>query len=240
MTYETTVSEVGGPLSERHREILSLIVEGKSNKEIADELKIKTGTVKQHMFVLFRKLGVSSRAKAVLVAEQFLKISSKNNGAERKAIKKSKFAKALESEDRYDWRLVSAVAVTIPEEFAFAGNPEEVLKRDHFLNDLQAYFNRLVSAYDGTSSMLPDGGMLAWFGHPIAHLDDAERASQVAQQLQQWGDSYAQASSDPSYKPFFGIGVGSHTEVVAGNTSHLYGAESFRKASTLSRNAQAL
>lgn len=240
MTYETTVSEVGGPLSERHREILSLIVEGKSNKEIADELKIKTGTVKQHMFVLFRKLGVSSRAKAVLVAEQFLRISSKNNGPERKAIKKSKFAKALESEDRYDWRLVSAVAVTIPEEFAFAGNPEEVLKRDHFLNDLQAYFNRLVSAYDGTISMLPDGGMLAWFGHPIAHLDDAERASQVAQQLQQWGDSYAQASSDPSYKPFFGIGVGSHTEVVAGNTSHLYGAESFRKASTLSRNAQAL
>ena len=116
MVYESTASEVREPLSDRHREILSLIVEGKSNKEIADELKIKAGTVKQHLFVLFRKLGVSSRAKAVLVAEQFLKNSFTNSPSERKAPKKSKLGQSLEAEKRYDWRLVSAVAVTIPEE----------------------------------------------------------------------------------------------------------------------------
>jgi len=240
MVYESTASEVREPLSDRHREILSLIVEGKSNKEIADELKIKAGTVKQHLFVLFRKLGVSSRAKAVLVAEQFLKNSFTNSPSERKAPKKSKLGLSLEAEKRYDWRLVSAVAVTIPEEFSFAESPEDVLRRDDFLNELQAYFNGLVSAFDGSISILPDGGMLAWFGHPIAHLDDAERAVQLAQYLQAWSESYLSASPDTSYKPYFGIGVGSHTEVVAGNTTQLFGAESFRKASALARHAQSL
>ena len=44
----------GLSLSTRQRQLLDQLIEGKSNKEIADELKIEAGTVKQHLFVLFR------------------------------------------------------------------------------------------------------------------------------------------------------------------------------------------
>ena len=60
-------------LSVRQQQILELLAQGKSNKEIASELDIEYGTVKQHLFVLFRKLNVSSRAKAALIAANLLK-----------------------------------------------------------------------------------------------------------------------------------------------------------------------
>ena len=55
-------------LSARQRQILSLLALGKSNKEVAYELSITEGTVKQHLSVLFKKLQVTNRAKAVIAA----------------------------------------------------------------------------------------------------------------------------------------------------------------------------
>jgi DNA-binding CsgD family transcriptional regulator len=52
-------------LSERQAEILHLLMLGKPNKEIANELGIGLGTVKQHMVALFKKLNVTSRAMAI-------------------------------------------------------------------------------------------------------------------------------------------------------------------------------
>ena len=52
-------------LSPRQREILELIRQGKSNNEIAFELGIGLGTVKQHVVALFRKLKVSRRTMAL-------------------------------------------------------------------------------------------------------------------------------------------------------------------------------
>jgi DNA-binding NarL/FixJ family response regulator len=42
-------------------EIVSLVVEGYSDKEIAERLKISEDTVKHHLSNIFRKLGVSTR-----------------------------------------------------------------------------------------------------------------------------------------------------------------------------------
>jgi DNA-binding NarL/FixJ family response regulator len=45
-------------------EVLHLVVEGKSNKEIARHLNLAEGTIKVHMSALFRGLGVTSRSAA--------------------------------------------------------------------------------------------------------------------------------------------------------------------------------
>lgn len=57
----TTTAE----LSVRQRQILDLLQAGKVNKEIANELGIGLGTVKQHVVALFKKLNVKNRTMAV-------------------------------------------------------------------------------------------------------------------------------------------------------------------------------
>lgn len=52
-------------LSQRQRQILELLQAGKVNKEIARELGISLGTVKQHVVALFKRLNVKNRAMAV-------------------------------------------------------------------------------------------------------------------------------------------------------------------------------
>lgn len=57
-------------LSAREREVLDLIVCGKSNKEIATELGITESTVKCHVSVILMRLNVNDRTQAVITALQ--------------------------------------------------------------------------------------------------------------------------------------------------------------------------
>jgi len=52
-------------LSTRERDILDLIGKGLQNKEIADQLHIAEGTVKQHNYNIYRKLSVNNRVEAI-------------------------------------------------------------------------------------------------------------------------------------------------------------------------------
>lgn len=56
-------------LTAQQARILSLISEGKLNKQIAHELTIAESTVKAHVTVIMRKLGVQTRTQAVLAAQ---------------------------------------------------------------------------------------------------------------------------------------------------------------------------
>jgi DNA-binding NarL/FixJ family response regulator len=58
----------GESLSEREIEVLKLMAQGKSNKEIATALFISEGTVKSHGKSIFSKLNVGSRTEAVAEA----------------------------------------------------------------------------------------------------------------------------------------------------------------------------
>jgi LuxR family transcriptional regulator, maltose regulon positive regulatory protein len=58
------------PLSERELEILQLVVAGKSNQEIADELVLAIGTVKRHVSNIFLKLNVKSRTRCIAQARE--------------------------------------------------------------------------------------------------------------------------------------------------------------------------
>lgn len=57
-------------LSSRELEVLQLVAEGASNKDIASRLHISQATVKSHLIHIFGKLGVSDRTAAVTVALQ--------------------------------------------------------------------------------------------------------------------------------------------------------------------------
>jgi len=52
-------------LTARERDVLALVADGRSNREIATALSISEHTVKFHLASLFGKLGVSTRTQAV-------------------------------------------------------------------------------------------------------------------------------------------------------------------------------
>ncbi len=57
-------------LTEREREILALIAQGASNRQVAEHLYVTEGTIKNHMSSILGKLGVRDRTQAVLKAKE--------------------------------------------------------------------------------------------------------------------------------------------------------------------------
>ncbi|HJT58814.1 MAG TPA: response regulator transcription factor, partial [Ktedonobacteraceae bacterium] len=60
--------EITEALTERETEVLQLLAQGRSNKEIARDLHVVEDTVKVHVKHILAKLGVQSRTQAVLCA----------------------------------------------------------------------------------------------------------------------------------------------------------------------------
>lgn len=67
---KTAVDEIGVKLSSREMEVLRLVAQGASNKEIADTLVIAEGTVKNHLTNILAKLDARDRMQAVLKARE--------------------------------------------------------------------------------------------------------------------------------------------------------------------------
>jgi DNA-binding NarL/FixJ family response regulator len=55
-------------LSVRQREIMQLLGDGKSNKEIARRFGVSEGTVKVHLRTIYKKLQVANRTQAAMIA----------------------------------------------------------------------------------------------------------------------------------------------------------------------------
>jgi DNA-binding NarL/FixJ family response regulator len=75
--FATTEEMMGGgsakgrersPLSQREREIVSLVAQGYKNREMAEKMFISEQTVKNHLHNIFDKLGVSDRLELALYA----------------------------------------------------------------------------------------------------------------------------------------------------------------------------
>jgi NarL family two-component system response regulator LiaR len=58
----------GLDLTEREREVLSLMIEGLNNTQIAGRLEVSPSTIKSHVSNILSKLGVASRTEAVTLA----------------------------------------------------------------------------------------------------------------------------------------------------------------------------
>lgn len=57
-------------LSPRQQQVLAMLCDGLSNKEIARALDITDHTIRVHLAAVYRALGVSSRTRAVLIAKK--------------------------------------------------------------------------------------------------------------------------------------------------------------------------
>lgn len=56
-------------LTPREQEVFSLLADGATNREIADRLFLTEGTVRVYLTTIYSKLGVNSRAKAILLKQ---------------------------------------------------------------------------------------------------------------------------------------------------------------------------
>ncbi len=79
------VADLVQPLTERERDVLRFLPSRLTVREIADELYISVNTLKFHLRVIYRKLGVNSRAEAAEVARKMVSVrrelSARKGGA---------------------------------------------------------------------------------------------------------------------------------------------------------------
>jgi two-component system response regulator DesR len=68
--FQPQVDTDAPPLSSREREVLDLIANGSTNREIAAALHLSPHTIKEHTSSLYRKLGARNRAEAVQRAQR--------------------------------------------------------------------------------------------------------------------------------------------------------------------------
>jgi DNA-binding NarL/FixJ family response regulator len=74
-------------LSDREEDVVRLLMEGYSNREIAQGLDLSESTIKNYLFRIFEKLGVSSRTELLLYAMKSMSTDFALSG--RKSVKKA-------------------------------------------------------------------------------------------------------------------------------------------------------
>lgn len=213
----------GQSLTARQLQVIALVGQGLSNKEIANNLKISEGTVKQHIFAIFRLLNVSSRAKLAVLSGR---IGSTTN------LKTKKVAAQKEVDLGYSWRLIVAVAISIAE--VDLSDATAVIQRNNQLEKFRSSIEEMVHALDGKSMYLPDGGVLIWFGHPTSHIDDADRAAMLVQSIQ---NRFA-TEKMPSLR--FGLGIATQAEVVPAGSRELSTVKAFHQALEIAKKSAPL
>lgn len=70
LTSESTPTETFPDLTDREREVLTLIAQGKNNSDIAKTLVISPKTVRNHITSIFSKLQVADRSEAIIRARE--------------------------------------------------------------------------------------------------------------------------------------------------------------------------
>lgn len=73
-------NDVRSILTEREREVLALLAQGATNRQIADELYLSADTIKTHVRKVFTKLDVTNRTQAAIIARDHgLELASSRN-----------------------------------------------------------------------------------------------------------------------------------------------------------------
>ncbi len=94
MTHSPFSAAIGAPaitpplrshLTRRQLDVLALLCEGMTNKDISRQLGIGNATVKIHVSSILRALNVSSRLQATIVAQRMGLVRGKSRGANTEA-----------------------------------------------------------------------------------------------------------------------------------------------------------
>lgn len=78
-SHSNSVDDIGSnesSLTARQVEVLNLIVQGCSNKEIASKMDVAEATVKMHVTAILKSLGVNNRTQAAMAAEKMGLVNS--------------------------------------------------------------------------------------------------------------------------------------------------------------------
>lgn len=201
--------------SARQVEILQLIAHGGSNKEIARRLGLTEGTVKQHLYALYRKLGVRNRTQALRAGARWLEPA-----AAVESVRATMFAR----------RLVTAV-VMLPHPDA-AGSAADVARVQVRLAESRSRLEAFARAFDATPEQISGGGIAAWFGQPFAHGDDVDRAIAFVRALRGAGLDEAPIA--------WTVGVASAAEVLGEDGDGATAYRSLRTATLLATLAPPL
>jgi len=207
-------------LSARQKEILGLLAVGKSNKEIAHELHITEGTVKQHLFTLFRKLGVTSRLKATLKADELLKKPLNQTIDDPLG---ASYLQDLPTD--YAWRLVTVVHLQIKD----ATDPRK-FDNERF-SQMAKRAQALVALLQGGLTFIPERDIIATFGAPKSHLDDASRALIFTRLLCRFMSERLDMAC--------AVGIATTTALVSFTEEPLYRSDGYNLARDLSTHANA-
>jgi LuxR family maltose regulon positive regulatory protein len=68
---DTQVENLYDLLTQRETEILVLLTQRLTNREIAEQLVLSTGTVKQHLYNIYQKMNVKNRRQAIAAAKDY-------------------------------------------------------------------------------------------------------------------------------------------------------------------------
>ena len=215
------------PLSARQQEILRLLSLGRSNKEIADQLGLATGTVKQHMYALFRKLGVSNRTMAVVRGAAAAAGAGNGGEKNRDGGGDAAAGSGVPEERRYARRLVTAVV--IEPRAAPVQSSRHAARLDRALNEFGIRVERIAYGFDASCERLPGGSVAVWFGQRVAHGDDAARAVAFARAL-------LPGTPAPDSVPF-AVGLGTVPEVVGEGGRSSLAVRAYRVAMLLANVA---
>ena len=173
-------NDVRALLSARQREIMDLVARGLTNKEIAQQLGLTDGTVKQHLAAIFPKLGVRNRTWAVSMwhqasgddADHASPISERTSSQPSRLVGDEVVA--------LPGRLVASVAVS----FAVQGAGSN-LGAARLAGDVITACRLWAGVFEGALRVSSPGSVLIVFGYPQAHLDDVSRAVTFAETVRQ-------------------------------------------------------
>lgn len=206
-------------LSKRQNQILSLLEEGKSNNDISHLLKVTEGTVKQHLYQLYKKLEVKNRTQALL---KFQKIK-KNNVQLPSSISKKNTPK---TNQKYIWKLISTLSI-IPSIDQSKNNTAVILDFNQQMNLLKNEMEIICNILDGKLFIIPGTGIILLFGFPESHADDCHRSVIAAKYILEWVRNNLTISIK--------CGIATLPEIYQLDSNIVFKAESFELASKLGK-----